>query len=130
MDVIKEKYVYVQGTFLKNVTTSYRTAHNYKHMKSSMTKTSHSGMIINHARFHLTAEKKYKQMKITLEIQDERFKTFMDFIQTLDYVSIKTDESSPTQWQEEEVNRRLELIESGEMKTRDWELAKKEIFKK
>ncbi len=27
MDVIKEKYVYVQGTFLKNVTTSYRTAH-------------------------------------------------------------------------------------------------------
>ncbi len=32
-------------------------------MKSSMTKTSHSGMIINHARFHLTAKKNYKQMK-------------------------------------------------------------------
>lgn len=69
-------------------------------------------------------------MKITLEIQDDRFKAFMDFIQTLDYVSIKKDESSPTQWQEEEVNRRSKLIESGEMKTRDWELAKKEIFKK
>jgi hypothetical protein len=69
-------------------------------------------------------------MKITLEIQDERFKTFMDFIQTLDYVSVKKDEEVLPKWQEEEVNRRLELIESGEMKTRDWEVAKKDIFKK
>jgi hypothetical protein len=30
---------------------------NYKHMKSSMTNTSHSGMIIKHARFHMAAEK-------------------------------------------------------------------------
>ena len=69
-------------------------------------------------------------MKITLEIQDERFKTFMEFIQTLDYVSVKKDEEFLPKWQEEEVNRRLELIESGEMKTRDWEVAKKDIFKK
>lgn len=69
-------------------------------------------------------------MKITLEIQDERFKTFMEFIQTLDYVSVKKDEELLPKWQEEEVNRRLELIESGEMKTRDWEVAKKDIFKK
>jgi hypothetical protein len=69
-------------------------------------------------------------MKITLEIQDERFKTFMEFIQTLDYVSVKIDEELLPKWQEEEVNRRLELIESGEMKTRDWEVAKKDIFKK
>ncbi|WP_162340896.1 addiction module protein [Cyclobacterium salsum] len=109
-------------------------------MNSSMTQSSHKGMIIHHAKIPRPTgviragiwpfKDNYKHMKITLEIQDERFKTFMDFIQTFDYVSIKTDESSPTQWQEEEVNRRLELIESGEMKTRDWELAKKEIFKK
>lgn len=69
-------------------------------------------------------------MKITLEIQDERFKSFIEFIQTLDYVSIKKEEEFLQQWQEEEVNRRLQLIESGEMKTRDWQVAKKEIFKK
>jgi hypothetical protein len=69
-------------------------------------------------------------MKITFEIQDEGFKRFMEFIQTLDYVSVKKDEELLPKWQEEEVNRRLELIESGEMKTRDWEVAKKDIFKK
>ncbi|WP_114751983.1 addiction module protein [Pleomorphovibrio marinus] len=68
-------------------------------------------------------------MKITLEIQDDRFETFLEFIRTLDYVSIKKDEDSIPQWQQEEVNRRLELIESGSMKTRPWEEAKKGIFK-
>ena len=37
-------------------------------------------------------------MKITLEIQDERFKTFMEFIQTLDYVSVKKDEELLPKW--------------------------------
>lgn len=69
-------------------------------------------------------------MKITLEIQDDRLKAFMELIQTLDYVSINKDEELLPKWQEGEVNRRLELIESGEMKTRDWEVAKKDIFKK
>ncbi len=68
-------------------------------------------------------------MKITLEIQDDRFETFLEFIRTLDYVSIKKEEDSIPQWQQEEVNRRLQLIESGSMKTRPWEEAKKEIFK-
>ena len=69
-------------------------------------------------------------MKIILEIQDDRLKAFMELIQTLDYVSVKKDEELLPKWQEEEVNRRLELIESGEMKTRDWKVAKKDIFKK
>jgi hypothetical protein len=30
---------------------------NYNHMKSSMTKKSHTGMIISFARFHVTIEK-------------------------------------------------------------------------
>ncbi|MFC4870503.1 hypothetical protein [Negadavirga shengliensis] len=35
-------------------------------------------------------------MKITLEIQDDRYKAFLEFIRTLDYVSIKKEEHSPT----------------------------------
>ncbi len=69
-------------------------------------------------------------MKITLEIQDHRFKTFMEFIQTLDYVSIKKEEDAIPQWQQDEVNQRLQQINSGKMKTRDWEEAKKDIFQK
>ena len=68
-------------------------------------------------------------MKITLDIQDSRFDTFLSFIKTLDYVSIKQEDTIP-QWQQDEVNRRLQLIDKGEMKTRSWEEAKKDIFKK
>ncbi len=68
-------------------------------------------------------------MKITLDVQDSRFDTFLSFIQTLDYVSIKKEDIIP-QWQQDEVNKRLQLIDKGEMKTRRWDLAKDDIFKK
>lgn len=68
-------------------------------------------------------------MKITLDIQDSRFDTFLSFIKTLDYVSINQEGTIP-QWQQDEVNRRLQLIDKGEMKTRSWNEAKNDIFKK
>ncbi|MEQ8546335.1 MAG: addiction module protein [Cyclobacteriaceae bacterium] len=68
-------------------------------------------------------------MKITLNIQDNRYETFLSFIKTLDYVSINKEEVIP-QWQQDEVNKRLELIDSGEIKIRSWNEAKKDIFKK
>ena len=68
-------------------------------------------------------------MKITLDIQENRFNTFLEFIKTLDYVSVKKEDVIP-QWQQEEVNKRLQLIEKGEMKTRSWSKAKVDIFKK
>ncbi|SHK19508.1 Putative addiction module component [Reichenbachiella agariperforans] len=68
-------------------------------------------------------------MKITLDIQDNRFDTFMDLIQTLDYVSINEEKPVP-EWQQQEVSKRLELVNSGEMKTRSWDSAKKDLFKK
>jgi len=68
-------------------------------------------------------------MKITLDIQDNKFDTFLRFIKTLDYVSINKEDEIP-QWQQDEVNKRLKLINSGEMKTRSWEEAKKDVFKK
>jgi hypothetical protein len=68
-------------------------------------------------------------MKITLDIQDSRFDTFLSFIQTLDYVSIKEENVIP-QWQKDEVNKQLQLIDKGEMKTRSWDEAKNDIFKK
>ena len=67
-------------------------------------------------------------MKLTLDIEDNKFKAFLEFIKTLDYVSIRED--AIPQWQQDEVARRVDLIEKGEMKTRDWEEAKTDIFKK
>lgn len=66
-------------------------------------------------------------MKITLDIQDSRFNTFLAFIKTLDYVSVKKEEIP--MWQQDEVENRLKLIEKGEMGTRNWEDAKEDIFK-
>ncbi|WP_339679545.1 addiction module protein [Cyclobacterium marinum] len=68
-------------------------------------------------------------MKITLDIEDNRFDAFLSYIKTLDYVKINKDEVIP-QWQQDEVNRRLQMIDDGEMKTRSWKEAKEEILKK
>jgi len=68
-------------------------------------------------------------MKITLDIQESRYNIFLDFIKTLDYVSVKKEDTIPP-WQQEEVSRRLQLIEKGEMRTRSWKEAKADIFKK
>ena len=38
------------------------------------------------------------------------------------------EENAIPQWQQDEVNRRLQLIENGEIKTRSWNEAKKDIF--
>jgi len=67
--------------------------------------------------------------RITLNIEESKFKAFLSFIMTLDYVSVDKDEAIP-QWQQDEVNKRLELIEKGEMKTRSWEEAKEDVFRK
>lgn len=66
--------------------------------------------------------------QIVLNIEDSKFNAFFSFIKTLDYVSVSKEEKIPA-WQEEEVNRRKQLIEKGEMKSRNWDEAKKEIFK-
>jgi hypothetical protein len=66
--------------------------------------------------------------KLTLDIQDNRFNTFLEFIKTLDYVSVSND--AIPQWQQNEVARRKELIEKGEMTSRSWNESKADIFKK
>ncbi len=68
-------------------------------------------------------------MKVTLDVQDSRLEVFLSFIKTLDYVTINKEEMMP-QWQQDEVNKRMDSISKGEMKVRSWEEAQKEIFKK
>ena len=67
--------------------------------------------------------------QIILNIEESKFKAFLSFIKTLDYVSVSKEEAIPA-LQQQEINRRLQLIEKGEMKTRSWDEAKKDIFKK
>lgn len=65
--------------------------------------------------------------KLILQINDENFETFRSFIETLDYVSI-TEEIEIPEWQQMEMNQRLDQIDRGEMSIRSWEEAKKKIF--
>ena len=67
--------------------------------------------------------------QIILNIEDDKLKTFMEFIHTLNYVSV-SQEDSILQWQIDEVESRLHKINSGEMKTRPWSEAKSLIFRK
>jgi len=43
---------------------------------------------------------------------------------------IQSDNTDIPQWQQDTIDKRLDLIEKGEMKTRSWEDAKKDIFQK
>lgn len=67
--------------------------------------------------------------KLILDIEESKFKAFLSFVKTLDYVSVSNEEPIP-EWQQEEVNRRIELIEKGKMKARSWDEAKRDVFKK
>ncbi|WP_340102538.1 addiction module protein [Rhodohalobacter sp. 8-1] len=65
--------------------------------------------------------------KLTLQIEDDNFESFMEILKELNYVTITESEEIP-QWQKEEVQERLKKIKEGQMKSRSWEKARKEIF--
>ncbi len=67
--------------------------------------------------------------QITLNIDETKFKAFISFIKTLDYVSVSDEIDIPIE-QQQEVERRLKLVEEGKMKTRSWSEAKQDIFKR
>jgi hypothetical protein len=63
-----------------------------------------------------------------LNIEEGKLKAFLSFIKTLDYVSV-SELREITEWQQNEVKRRMEMLAKGEMKVRSWDEAKDEIFK-
>ncbi len=65
--------------------------------------------------------------QITLSVEEKKYKTFMNLIETLDYVSI-ADETSIPMTQQQEVESRVNLLQSGEMTSRSWEEAKEAVF--
>lgn len=67
--------------------------------------------------------------QITLNIDESKFKAFLSFIKTLDYVSV-SDEKEISLEQQQEAERRLKLVQEGKMKTRSWKEAKQDIFKR
>ena len=68
--------------------------------------------------------------QITLNIDESKFKTFLNLIKTLEYVSISTEDTEISLEQQQESERRFKLIQEGKMKTRSWEEAKQTIFKR
>lgn len=72
---------------------------------------------------------KYIMKQITLNIDESKFKAFLSFIKTLDYVSV-SDEIDIPLVQQQEAERRLKLVQEGKMKTRSWSEAKQDIFKR
>jgi hypothetical protein len=67
-------------------------------------------------------------MKVTLDIQDNKFNTFLEFIKTLDYVSVKKDDVIP-QWQMNEVEKRLQDHKKNPERAMDFDAAMDDIEK-
>ena len=67
--------------------------------------------------------------QITLNIDESKFKAFLSFIKTLDYVSVSEEIEIPIN-QQKETERRLKLVQEGKMKKRSWNKAKQDIFKR
>lgn len=64
--------------------------------------------------------------QLVLNIEDDKLNTFIEFISTLDYVSVETTISD---YQMDEVGARLQMLNDGEMKIRPWEDVKEYIFR-
>ena len=64
------------------------------------------------------------------DTSNPKAKAFLEYIKTLDFVSMDNDDTQIPQWQMNESQRRLDLVDKGEMKTRSWGEAKKDIFRK
>jgi len=67
--------------------------------------------------------------QITLNIDESKFKAFLSFIKTLDYVSVSDEIDIPIE-QQQETERRIKLLQEGKMKTRSWNEAKQDVFKR
>lgn len=67
--------------------------------------------------------------QVTLNIDEGKMGVFMDLIKNLDYVSIAADEEHLNLLMEES-NNRYEKVQSGEIKTRNWDEAKVDLSKK
>ncbi|WP_107037450.1 addiction module protein [Brumimicrobium mesophilum] len=66
--------------------------------------------------------------EITLKVPDTKLNFFMELVNQLG-LEIKNDEVNIPLEQQQEVQRRLELLQEGKMKTRSWSEAKQDIFK-
>ncbi|MEX1192124.1 MAG: addiction module protein [Brumimicrobium sp.] len=66
--------------------------------------------------------------EITLKVPDAKLRFFLELIQQLG-IEVKDEIDIPLE-QQEEVERRLKLVEQGKMKTRSWNEAKQDVFKR
>lgn len=63
---------------------------------------------------------------IYIDENNKSAKAFLSYVSTLDFVKI--EENTIPKSQINETRRRIALINSGEIKTRSWDEAKREIF--
>jgi hypothetical protein len=68
--------------------------------------------------------------QVTLNIEDDKLKTFMAFIKTLNYVSLDNKEDIIPQWQKDEVAKSIAEIDNGTAVVEDWDVTRKRLFKK
>jgi hypothetical protein len=66
--------------------------------------------------------------EVTLKIPDKKLGFFLELMKELGF-EVQDDIVIPDE-QQEEVNKRLKLVDSGEMSIRNWEEAEKEIFRR
>jgi hypothetical protein len=67
--------------------------------------------------------------QVILNVEDDKLKAFIEFIKTLNYVSLSKSDDIPL-WQIEEATKSITQIDNGTAKTEDWSVVKKRLFDK
>lgn len=66
---------------------------------------------------------------VSLDENNEQAKAFLEFIKTLDFLSLEKDSDLP-QWQKDKLDIYLDEHKAGTAEYEDWDDAKSRLFKK
>lgn len=73
-------------------------------------------------------DKQFLMRQLTINVPDDKIDFFIELFENLGITT--TEDFDVPKWQVNEVQRRMDLMEKGEIKSRSWDKAKKDIFKK
>lgn len=73
-------------------------------------------------------DKQFPMRQLTINVPDDKIDFFIELFENLGITT--TEDFDVPKWQVNEVQRRMDLMEKGEIKSRSWDEAKKDIFKR
>lgn len=68
--------------------------------------------------------------RLILDVDEDRYNELVNYLKSLDYVSISTEDYDVPEWQSDELKRRSQLIKDKKASYKSWESVKSNLKKK